>query len=495
LITTEFQKTRAAVNHFAKMADKTGSNRQQTINAAYDSAQTTSKNSRNWRLSDSLSADEANSPYVRQILRKRARYECLEANSYAKGIVHTLAMDLIGAGPRLQVQTKDKKANERIEKSWSSWAKRTKLARKLQTMRVSKCVDGEAFGEMVNNPRLRHRVQLDLHVTEGDQYTTPHGIYDPEHMIDGMHFDDFGNVEWYHRVKQHPGGPAMFDTNPDVLPADQIIHLFRQDRPGQHRGIPEVTTALPLFNLLRQYSLAALSSAQIAAKFTAVVQTNASAVNSSGDSYDPKVQPYDLADIDYDMITHLPFGWNMQQFKPEQPTNTHDEFVKSILREISRCVHMPLMIASGDASDHNYSSGRLDVQTYQMALDIERAYWETECLDRLFEAWMDEAILTGIITEDFPVMDEVPHVWTWGNRDHVDPSKEADATDIKLANFSTSLAREYAKQNLDWEVEVTQIARERAKLKELELADVEPKEVDPKTDSSGTRPAESTKRV
>jgi len=487
-------KDLSAMRHFAKAANADGSNREQTLQALYDAAQTTSANQRNWQNADQLSADEANSPYVRQILRKRSRYECLEGNSYAKGIVHTTALDLIGSGPKLQLQTKNSEHNRAVEKSWQTWAKRAKFTRKLQSMRIAKATDGETFGELVTNRRMRHAVKLDLHVTECDQYTTPHGIFDPEHMIDGIHFDDHGNPEWYHRVKQHPGGPAMFDIEPDVLPADQVIHLFRQDRPGQHRGIPELTTALPLFNLLRQYSLATLSSAQTAAKFTAVIETNASNVTADGTAYDPAVKPFDLTDIDYDMLVSMPHGWNMKQFRPEQPTNTHDEYVLSILREVARCIHMPVMIASGDASDHNYSSGRLDVQTWQMAIAIERAYWEEECLDRVFEAWFDEAVLVGLIPEGFETADEVAHTWTWDNREHVDPAKESKAQTERLANRTTTLAREYAAKGQDWEVELTQIALEKKKLKELGLDD-QPETVATETDSNSTRPAESTERV
>ena len=54
------------------------------------------------RDADGLSADAANSPEVRRTLRNRARYEVAN-NSYARGIVLTLANDLIGTGPRLQM--------------------------------------------------------------------------------------------------------------------------------------------------------------------------------------------------------------------------------------------------------------------------------------------------------------------------------------------------------------------------------------------------------
>ena len=55
------------------------------LRAKYDSALTTDNSRRHWALADGLSADAANGPDVRRILRNRARYEVAN-NSYAGGI-------------------------------------------------------------------------------------------------------------------------------------------------------------------------------------------------------------------------------------------------------------------------------------------------------------------------------------------------------------------------------------------------------------------------
>lgn len=55
---------------------------------------------------DHLSANAAASSEIRRILRSRARYEVAN-NSYAKGIVLTLANYVVGTGPRLQMLTDD----------------------------------------------------------------------------------------------------------------------------------------------------------------------------------------------------------------------------------------------------------------------------------------------------------------------------------------------------------------------------------------------------
>ena len=72
------------------------------LRGRYDAAVTSDNNRRHWAAADGLSANAANSPEVRRILRNRARYEVAN-NSYARGMVLTLANDCIGTGPRLQM--------------------------------------------------------------------------------------------------------------------------------------------------------------------------------------------------------------------------------------------------------------------------------------------------------------------------------------------------------------------------------------------------------
>ena len=70
------------------------------IRGKYGAAQTTDENRRHWASADALSADAAASAGVRRTLRNRARYEVAN-NSYARGIVLTLANDVVRTGPRI----------------------------------------------------------------------------------------------------------------------------------------------------------------------------------------------------------------------------------------------------------------------------------------------------------------------------------------------------------------------------------------------------------
>ncbi|HMO85486.1 MAG TPA: phage portal protein, partial [Lacipirellulaceae bacterium] len=161
------------------------------VRARYDAAATNEDNRRHWANADGLSANAANSPEVRRILRNRSRYEVAN-NSYARGIVLTLANDVIGTGPRLQMLTEDAEANRRIEQEFSRWAKTIRLAEKLRTMRMARAADGEAFAVLTSNPRLATDVQLDLRLVEADQVATPDLEARSARAVDGVVFDEAG---------------------------------------------------------------------------------------------------------------------------------------------------------------------------------------------------------------------------------------------------------------------------------------------------------------
>jgi capsid protein len=142
------------------------------VRGRYDAAQTTDGNRKHWAGADGLSADAAASAEVRRILRNRARYEVAN-NSYVRGIVLTLANDVVGTGPRLQMLTAGAEANRAIEQEFMRWATRVGLAAKLRTMRMARAQDGEAFALLISNENLDSPVQLDLRLIEADQVASP----------------------------------------------------------------------------------------------------------------------------------------------------------------------------------------------------------------------------------------------------------------------------------------------------------------------------------
>ncbi len=450
------------------------------IRARYDAAVTNDENRRHWAGADNLSANAANNPDVRRLLRNRARYEVAN-NSYARGIVLTLANDVIGTGPRLQMLTENADVNRRVEQAWMNWSQAVGLPEKLRTLRMARASDGEGFAILINNPALPTEVQLDLQLIEAEQVTTPDLFGDVPNAHDGIVLDRYGNPTEYHVLKQHPGDPTgtLYGEYTRV-PARNMIHYFRQDRAGQARGIPDITPALPLFAHLRRYTLAVITAAEIAALPGGVLYTDAPA-NGEAES----VEPMDLIELERGMLMTMPGGWKMSQMEAQFPTTTYGEFKREILNEIARCLNMPFAISAGNSSGYNYASGRLDHQTYFKSIRVEQVHLEAVVLDRILAAWMAEAErLPGLVPKppDFTGRSSVqphggsgsrpvpwPHTWFFDGHEHVDPLKESSAQALRLANHTTTYADEYARRGLDWETQLRQRAKEQQLLTELGL--------------------------
>ena len=433
------------------------------IRARFDAAQTTKDNARHWGAAEFLSADAEADSHVRKILRTRARYE-VQNNSYARGIVSTIANDTVGTGPRLQMLTDSDEVNRRIEHDFTVWAKRIHLPAKLRTIRMARCQDGEAFVILAQNPNLKSNVRLDLQLIEADRVTDDELNVDNA-TVDGIAFDPFGNPKSYKVLKNHPGGTASFDLDFKLVRAEDMIHVFRQDRPEQHRGIPEITSALPLFAHLRRFTLAVVSAAEAAADFAGVLYTDAPA-NGEADA----VEAMDTIQLERNMLLTMPGGWKMSQVDPKQPVTTYGEFKHEVLNEIARCLNIPYNIAACNSSGYNYASGRLDHQTYYKSLKVDQAFIEETVLDRILERWLREWSLVN--REEVDGCD-CHHVWFWDGHEHVDPGKEATAQEKRLANNTTTLAAEYAKQGKDWETELRQRAKEKKLMDELGLTPTE----------------------
>jgi lambda family phage portal protein len=435
------------------------------VRGRYDAAVTNDDNRRHWAHADGLSSNAANSPEVRRTLRNRARYETAN-NSYARGIVLTLAHDVVGTGPRLQLLTEDAEANRRIELAFMIWARAIGLPEKLRTMRVARATDGEAFAILTSNPKLSDYIQLDLRLVEADQVATPELSRQSSLAVDGIVFDASGNPSEYHVLRSHPGD-ATFGMQRlyDQLPASSVVHWFRMDRPGQTRGIPDIMPALPLFAQLRRFTLAVLAAAETAADFAGILYTDAPA-NGEADA----AEPFEPIELEKRALLTMPGGWKMSQMEAQQPATGFSEFKHEILNEIARCLCMPFNVAAANSSGYNYASGRLDHQTYFKAIRVEQSHLESVVLDRILGAWLDEAaLIPGLLPTGLGPFAQWPHQWFWDGHEHVDPAKEANAQATRLSSHTTTLADEYARRGQDWETQLRQRAKELALMQELGL--------------------------
>ena len=325
------------------------------IRAHFAAAESAAKDA-DWWKADYLSADADASPDTRRILRMRSRYE-YQNNSYARGVIQCLANDTIGNGPRLRYASSDDALNSRIERDFTAWAETVRLGEKLRAIRIARARDGEAFVLLAQNPAIRADVKLDLSLIDADRVagdmggslspTTETGGSPSSATetaapslhpvtIDGIAYDPYGNPVSYRILVSHPSDGNLAEERAIVVPAANMIHVFRPDRPEQHRGVPELAAALPLFAKLRRYTNAVVASAEKAAEYGGILYTE-----HPTDGTCAQIEPMDAVTLDINQLTTMPEGWKMDELYVKAPIATYADFKKEMLSEIGAAMGIP----------------------------------------------------------------------------------------------------------------------------------------------------------
>ena len=455
------------------------------LRARFDAASNAPETREHWRNADALSANAAADSVTRTILRNRSRYERFN-NPFMCGQLRTLANDTVSIGPVLQLLTPNEGVNSKTERRWHEWASAVRLGAKLRLARICRACDGEVFIRLRTNPRLPCAVKLDLQLIEADQVATPTLLpqSQAQNLVEGIEFDAYDNPIWYYVLRSHPGDTGVWSATPRDyvrIPAEDIIHYFLVERPGQRRGIPEIVSSLNIHAERRNFRQSVLTAARAAASLgAALLETDA-----DPDEQDLAAVPFSSLPLEQGMMTQLPSGSVAKQMKPEQPTTAYGDLHDRLITEQARPLNMPRNIASGDSSSYNFASGRLDHQTYDRSISVEQEDdLVNVVLTRIISAWCVEATsIPGYLparagqvylpTARDPLW-PVPCVWIWGERDHIDPGKEASAQETRLRSRVTTFAREFARVRRDWRNEIAQAAREYESLDEAGLIAVNP---------------------
>ncbi len=421
-----------------------------TVNARYDVAQTTEENAAHWSMATDWTADMEANHDVRKTIRSRSRYE-IGNNPWLHGTILQMAEDLVGTGPRLQVTGMDNQdeANA-IERAFRRWARAVSLDAILRSAFTAEVMDGEAFIQIGTNKNLSTPEKLDLLVFDCDRVTAPEKLTDTDtdRQADGVFFDDFGRPLRYAVAASHPGAGGLLQAT-RMIDARYIIHLYRRDRPEQHRGIPWLTPAFPSIILLRRYTLAMVKKMESSANISGVFESTEP--DPSGDVNE--LEPWQKFSLPRDSFIATPRGWSFKQNTMQNPTESQQNFAMQVKLEAGRCLLAPRNVVTGDSSNYNYSSGRLDFQAYDKAIRVLRSGLETVALDRILSEWLGEHA---------PGMDVPEHIWYWDGRAHVDPVKEASAVLLGYQAGTLTQMDACAAEGKDWQVETEQRYREAA---------------------------------
>ena len=403
--------------------------------AQYDAALHTRRNAEQWKYSDFLNSDQSLSPEVRKTLRSRCRYE-VQNSSWLYGMIVSHAESIIGTGARLQIHDLGEESND-VEKAFSEWAKSVNLWKTIRTAICTEIRDGEAFIQLTNRPHNANTCKLYPLLLDAERICSPDSATDTDDdfQADGIFFDKYLVPVRYSVAQEHP---AVITSKHYTVDAEYMCHLFRQERPEQHRGAPLIASALPSIAMLRAYTIAMLAKMENSASVAGVLKPDPSVIDADSLA-DPPFSEFSMPQRSW--VT-LPSGYSMEQYQLQNPTDSQQSFAMSVKIEAARCILATRNVVLGDSSSYNYSSARLDMQSYDRAIEVQREEIVNVILDKIFRQWW----LEMHPTEDVPA-----HDWFFEAREYINPSQEANAEKTRLETGTVSYQALCAEHGRDWQ--------------------------------------------
>lgn len=439
---------------FSRLAGSPYGEKDMTIRR-WESADTDRLNEKHW---SSAKTTWINQDIIAKldVLRQRCAYEAAN-NPFVEGVINTHITDIVGAnGPTLQIHSDDTAFSDAAEAVWRAWWRLPDINYKysgadILAQWIRSCwVNGEYLTQMLYmRPNETSRSTLRLLNLDPRRLQTPTTSARGDRIMMGVERDANGRALAYYITAEPVGELDITNIETTRITAPFMLHGFRPLEPGQARGIPWLAPALQMIADMRDYDAQVLDAARAAADNAVLLTTKHE--DAAFVEYDGSVE------IERRTISTMPPGWEATQLRPEHPMVNYIEYRAERLREIGRMVSMPLMMVRLDSANHNYSSARFDAQVYHRSNAVLKAWLQKDALDTLARKVFNERIAAGELQ---PLPKDFQLSWTWPTAPHVDPTKEATAEKLRLANGTTTLTNACAEHGLDFEQVVEQRKKE-----------------------------------
>ncbi len=211
-------------------------------------------------------------------------------------------------------------------------------------------------------------------------------------VIHGVEYDLLGRRVAYYLYREHPGasGVHVRSTAESVrVPAADVLHVFRSDRPGQVRGPSWFAPVLLRFKDFDEFEDATLMKQKIAACLAVLTSDpNGQALGVTGTG-DTSTAP-ETDSLEPGMIVNLPPGRDLTVVNPPSVTD-YPEYSKVSLRAIATGIGVSYEDLTGDYTNLPFSAARMSrLRHWSRVEDWRWRLLVPQLLDPVW-AWAGEA--------------------------------------------------------------------------------------------------------
>ena len=449
--------------------------------------------------------NDADSDILPDLPTLRERSRDLERNNpIASGAIKTKVINVVGPGlkhkssiDRDVLNMTDEQADvweRNAEREWRLYweSQECDLSRTMNGAEIERMIykqiktNGEIFILFPRRQRKNAPYSLKIQAVEADRVCNEDNVRDTKQLTAGVEKDDDGAPIRYHILEQHPGNKLFLKNRKwKKIPAfgaksglRNVLHIYKVDRPGQTRGVPDLAAVIEPLKQLGRYTEAEIDAAVIAAFFTVFITTEA------GDAELSSMEPTDevggkTSDDDYKLgkgaILGLSDGESIETANPGRPNANFDPFAMAILRQIGAALGLPFEVLIKHYQS-SYSAARAALQDAWRYFVTERTWFASKFHQMVYEIFMYEAVSSGRINAPGFFQDPLIQKaycgaeWVGPAKAVIDEVKEVKAASERI-NIGISTLQEETAQLTggDWERKHPQTVKEQTMRKEAGL--------------------------
>ena len=351
-----------------------------------------------------------------------------------------------------------------------------------------KIVDGDALAQMAWMPKRvsfgRARYATCVQVIDPDRLSNPQLVFDQRQLRGGVEIDEAGAAIAYHIRKAHQGDwfTAAKSVTWDRIERETrwgrpiIVHDYDFDQANQHRGVGILGPVVVRLKALIKYDGAELDAAILNAIFASYIESPhdtemvEAALGNNLSEYQQLRSDYHSAKRLSMNGARMPIlfpGEKINTVTAARPTSNFADFEKAVLRNVASAAGVSAQQVSQDWSDVNYSSARAALIEAWKTIDRRRRDFAVGFASPIRSAWLEESFEV----DDLPLPAGAPAfaefrssygraMWLGPGRGWIDPVAEREGAVLGMEAGLSTLESESADQDLDWEENLDQRARE-----------------------------------
>jgi len=404
-----------------------------------------------------------------ELVRKSRWFE--KNDALAQGLAEVFTEFTVGAyGPIITPASSDDEWNQRVSEYLSEWysladmVTRQGYAGIMTTAAWRRFFDGEFFILKTGSsgkPRLQgiasHRV------------ATPADKIDQEGrtIIDGVVIDSRGRPTGYW-INTSTDDRENFE----LRPADQVIHIFEPESPGQYRGLPMLTPVMNDLHDLADLFMLEMAAAKVQSKDAIVIKNQSGALNRDKlhrQRLLPNLAPATAENPDESKARQLYYqkafpgrtiaayvGDEVQMLASNRPSVTTQWFFDYLAQRVCMGVGISKMLVlpwsiQGTIGRGEYERSRnyFLSRFVPFASAVQQIYW----------------YVIGTARFSDPRIADAPMDWTRvtirpPRTVNVDAGRNSAATIADLESGLTTIEEQYSMRGLDWREQLRQRAKE-----------------------------------